>query len=60
MTKPENKMVSELRLTLKHLANTRIHMISLGLPMSNMRKIDDAYQAIETLINKYDRKGKDE
>lgn len=60
MTKPENKMVSELRLTLKHLGNTKIHMISLGSPMSPIRKIDDAIQAIETLIAKYDKGTKDD
>lgn len=60
MTKPENKMVSELRLTVKHLGNTKIHMISLGLPLSNIRKIDDATEAIKTLIAKYDKGNKDE
>lgn len=55
MTKPENKMVSELKLTLKHLVNTRTHMLSLGLAMSNVRKMDDAIAAIEQLVEKYNK-----
>jgi hypothetical protein len=55
MTKPENKMVSELRLTLKHLSNTRTHMISLGLAMSNIRKIDDAILVVEQMIERQNK-----
>lgn len=55
MTKPENKMVSELKLTVKHLENTRTHMLKLGLAMSNIRKIDDAITAIEQLVEKQNK-----
>lgn len=55
MTKPENKMVSELKLTLKHLGITRTHMQSLGLAMSNIRKVDDAIAAIEQLVEKQNK-----
>lgn len=56
MTKSKNLTTVLLETTVKNLAGVRKVFVRLGRPMSNIRKIDDAIDAINQVIKHMETK----